>query len=156
MRTLAWITLVVVAAPALGQGDVPRWEYRVLSKDEIVQLGKKDLTAGLNLLGDQGWELAAIDATYIFKRVRPVGPSPATTLKQQVQLAESDLSEWKERVLWSERMVRKGFLAEGKLQADRAALKAAEAALERARRELEPYLLPAPKEAPDKDAKPEK
>jgi hypothetical protein len=55
-----------------------RWEYRVLSAPQVRELGKKDLEAGLNKLGDEGWELVAIDpatkaikvtsAEYYFKR----------------------------------------------------------------------------------------
>jgi hypothetical protein len=40
----------------------PKWEYKVLTKDEIAQLANKDFTAGLNKLGDEGWELFAVPA----------------------------------------------------------------------------------------------
>jgi hypothetical protein len=40
----------------------PKWEYKVLTKDEILELGNKDFTAGLNKLGDEGWELIAVPA----------------------------------------------------------------------------------------------
>ena len=40
---------------------VPKWEYQILTKEQIIELGKKDLTAGLNRLGEQGWELAAVE-----------------------------------------------------------------------------------------------
>jgi Bacterial type II/III secretion system short domain len=52
------------------------WEYKTLLKSQITELGKTDLGAGLNALGDEGWELVAVDrpekgtATYIFKRVK--------------------------------------------------------------------------------------
>jgi hypothetical protein len=45
-----------------------RWEYRVVAKDQLLQLGNKDLAAGLNQLGAQGWELAGVDNAYIFRR----------------------------------------------------------------------------------------
>src|SRR5438128_2347809 len=64
--------------PGLGKGGqpegAPKWEYRILTKEQIIELGKKDLAAGLNQLGDQGWELAAVETAFIFKRSRPRNP----------------------------------------------------------------------------------
>jgi RND family efflux transporter MFP subunit len=48
---------------------------------------------------------------------------------------ESDVAMMKERVAWSERMVKKGYLAASQAEADRARLKKLEADLERARAE---------------------
>lgn len=61
-----------------------KWEYKALSKKDIVDLAK-GFAEGLNHLGEEGWELVAMDmgenpATYIFKRskaarvVLPVRP----------------------------------------------------------------------------------
>ncbi len=50
------------------------WEYRVIARQEIQGLAgereKENLTAGLNKLGSEGWELVTIDrgAVYVFKR----------------------------------------------------------------------------------------
>jgi hypothetical protein len=93
MRFLSWMAVLLVGVlllgawspaavgeeapkpkPALG----PKWEYRVLAKREVAELGKKDLAAGLNKLGDEGWELVAVEPqagrssgqpTYYFKRL---------------------------------------------------------------------------------------
>jgi hypothetical protein len=147
-------TLVIGAAPiTAGKPDPgPRWEYRVLTKEQVLDLGKKDLAVGLNQLGGDGWELAAVDTVYIFKRAR--GGSQLEVIKARLSQAEAEVETRKERVAWSERMVRKGFLSTGQLQAEKSALQAAEIAVQKARRELEPFLLPEPKKAPEKDDKP--
>jgi hypothetical protein len=47
----------------------PRWEYKVVSEADILKLGKDDLAAGLNKLGEDGWELVAFEKTrFILKR----------------------------------------------------------------------------------------
>jgi hypothetical protein len=54
----------------------PQWEYKVLSEADIRKLGKDNLTAGLNQLGHDGWELVGFDpARFILKRKHfvPVG-----------------------------------------------------------------------------------
>lgn len=55
-----------------------KWQYKEMTKDEVEELGKtcpteEGLTVictGLNLLGDEEWELICIrpDGTYIFKK----------------------------------------------------------------------------------------
>jgi hypothetical protein len=74
------------------QRDVgPKWEYKALTRHNIEKLARKDstdrLSDGLNVLGRDGWELAAVDlsvyfpqesslssggslSTYLFKRPR--------------------------------------------------------------------------------------
>jgi hypothetical protein len=42
-------------APAAAAG--PRWEYKVLTRDGIAELGGNEFLGGLNKLGDDGWEL---------------------------------------------------------------------------------------------------
>jgi hypothetical protein len=117
-------------------GAFTRWEYRILTKDQVLDLGNKDLTAGLDKLGDDGWELAAVDSAYIFKR--PKSPTQnAQEIKQRFAIAEAEVEQWKEHLAWSMRMAKKGFIAEQKVDADRAKLQAAEVVLESARRELE-------------------
>jgi hypothetical protein len=39
----------------------PKWEYKALTKAQVADLGKKDFAAGLNKLGDEGWELVALE-----------------------------------------------------------------------------------------------
>jgi hypothetical protein len=46
------------AAPAHRAGA--RWEYRTVTRQELLDLGKNDVNAGLNKLGDDGWELVAV------------------------------------------------------------------------------------------------
>jgi uncharacterized protein (TIGR03067 family) len=59
---------------------VPRWEYRIINAAEVARLGQDELTAGLNLLGDGGWELVLVEQPgsgrsplYYFKRPKPGG-----------------------------------------------------------------------------------
>ena len=142
-----------VAAQA-PPGAARAWEYRVLTKEQVKELGMQDLSAGLNQLGDEGWELAAVDGGYIFKR--PKRQKTLEEKKQQVAVAEADLDAQKDRVAWSARMVKKGLISETQLQAERARLDHAQMTLERAIRELKAKLLPEPKKAPDGDRPPGK
>jgi hypothetical protein len=146
-------TALLFVALCTAQAELPApteitstWEYRVLKKDQVLDLGKKDLAAGLNRLGDQGWELAAVDTVYIFKRARtpnprnlvPKGPNPnqIQDLKDQIALLQSDVDRWRDRVGWSERMMRKGFVSQNQLLDEREWLQRAELALQRAQRTL--------------------
>jgi hypothetical protein len=67
------------------QAGRTQWEYKVLTRDELLRMGKEDrnLTPALNLLGAEGWELVCIEPThygpnmvvlvpamYYFKRVK--------------------------------------------------------------------------------------
>src|SRR5262245_53185030 len=60
--------LAVFAVGAIGlAGDEKvsalwKWEYRIASKDELAELGHKNVAAGLNKLGEEGWELVAVEA----------------------------------------------------------------------------------------------
>lgn len=63
---------------AAGPARPMAWEYRVLSRGSLTELGKESLEAGLNQVGAEGWELVGIDAgpvakssaahSYIFRR----------------------------------------------------------------------------------------
>jgi hypothetical protein len=121
-----------------------KWEYRVLSKEQVLEAGKKDLTAGLNALGDEGWELVAAEPAYIFKRPRGPGPKQAEEVRRQALQTRSDVEAWKDRVSWAERMVKKGYMTDHQLQAEQARLQAAEAALRALEKELK-ALPPEPK-----------
>ena len=114
--------------------SLPQWEYQVLTKAQILDVGKKDFAAGLNKLGDEGWELAAFDNAYIFKR--PKVQQLAEVLKLRLKLAESDVEQQKDRVQWAERMVKKGFLAVNQLKDEIRFLKELEIILEQADAEV--------------------
>jgi hypothetical protein len=132
-------TLVLVAglmlagsaasAPDSKPDGVLRWEYRVLTEEQVIALGKKDLAAGLNKLGEEGWELITTGAHYIFKRPRDLAQKQAAEIKRRIAIAEADVEAWKDRVTWSERMLRKGYMTESQVEAERARLKRAEAVL---------------------------
>jgi outer membrane protein TolC len=78
-----------------------------------------------------------IDAEIVLERAKARQQAGRENARSVVELAESELEMWKERVAWSERMVKKGYLTERQLQTERAALKQAETVLEKARRELD-------------------
>jgi hypothetical protein len=99
-RTTSRVTVVLLAitcacagvpvfrAPAAPQAEErarPKWEYKVINEFQISQLGQQAnapggpvpvrdvITAGLNSLGADGWELATVSsvqapAIYHFKR----------------------------------------------------------------------------------------
>jgi hypothetical protein len=136
---------------------VAKWEYRVLTKVQVVALGKNDLAAGLNRLGDEGWELAATEPAFIFKR--PRAPEKAERkleeINRQLSVAAADVEMHKERVAWLERMAKKGYLSEKKLQWERQRLKEAEAAFDKVKRELKAFPT-GPKNGPEKDPRRER
>jgi hypothetical protein len=112
---------------------VHRWEYRVLSKAQILDLGKKDFAAGLNRLGDEGWEFVAVDAAYIFKRPKAQQRPQVVEVKDPVAAAEAKVEQQKGHLAWAERMARAGRVTEQEVEAARAQLKRAEFALKVAR-----------------------
>jgi hypothetical protein len=93
-------------APATPPGVAgPRWEYKIQAGDTLTELGQGDLAAGLNKLGEEGWELIAVPAAepgrafgrprgdYDFKRpkasVRHDGPltrEPAAGTTEEAQV----------------------------------------------------------------------
>lgn len=156
MRKSVLIALVLSACcVAVATAQVPlKWEYRVLTKEQVADLGKKDLAAGLNQLGDEGWEMVAIEVgkstEYYFKRPRP----NLQGLKERASAAEADVALWRERLGWTERMLRKGYVSEQQVLAERAQLKHAEAALEEVKRDLE-RATKDPTKPPEKSDKPE-
>jgi RNA polymerase sigma factor (sigma-70 family) len=72
----------VPPAPDKGEAKVKtRWEYKALSHDEIKALefnrrGTDTTDGGLNMLGDEGWELVAIEPP-VRGPVSPIGDRPA-------------------------------------------------------------------------------
>jgi hypothetical protein len=156
-----WLALFVVAlaggalhVPHLeaagAQAVPPRWEYRVMTRQQVLDLGKQDLAVGLNKLGEEGWEFVAIDTQYIFKRPNFRGSNRVETLKQQLALVETDIEMRKDRLAWSERMARKGFMTEGEVQALKLKLKAAEMTRDWTKRELDAILAPGQKKGAEK------
>src|SRR6516162_1884631 len=109
---MAFVLLIAAVVSATSQVEVraadatsyvvTKWEYRVLTKEQILDLGKKDLAAGLNQLGDEGWELAAVESAYIFKRPRQ--QRTVEDARRQLAAAEADAEMQKDRAAWSERM----------------------------------------------------
>jgi hypothetical protein len=133
---------------------MPRWQYRVLSKQQLLKTGKQDLAAGLNQLGKQGWELVGIDGGYIFKRRAPSGPASVEDLKRRLAEAERDVDAQREHLAWSQLMARRGVVSEAYLQTEERIMQHVEAAAEQARRDLDAGLLPAPKQAPSAPSAP--
>ncbi len=127
---LAALILAVSAAAAGEPVASPRWEYRVLSKQQLLKLGKQDLAAGLNQLGKQGWELVGIDGGYIFKRHGPTAAS-VEELKRRLAQAERDLDTQREHLAWSQLMARRGVVSEAYLQTEQRIMQHAEAVAER-------------------------
>jgi hypothetical protein len=162
MRTI--LLAVAAAAIVLGGGwtvraqpvagtsvAASRWEYRVVSEKQLKAAGNNDLAAGLNKLGDEGWELVAVRTDYIFKRPRGQDRQRVEELKAYIAVAEAEVEQWKDRIAWSERMVKKDYLGGQRVASERLELRKTEIALEQARRELaslaEPKK-PAPSERP--------
>jgi hypothetical protein len=141
------LAIAVVAAfsqtAARAAEGTPQWEYRVLTKVQILDLGKKDLAAGLNKLGDDGWELAAFDAAYIFKRPKAEQTRPIAA-KLRLKIAEADVGQQRERVQWSKRMVKKGFIPENQLKDEERLLRELELVLEEVEADIK-SLRPEPK-----------
>jgi hypothetical protein len=161
LLAISAVSGLVQASPTTAaegkQEGVPKWEYRVLTKDQVLDLGKKDLTAGLNKIGDEGWELIAVEQIggYIFKRPKDLDRKQVEEIKQQIAIAESDLEAWKDRVAWVERMVKKGYMTERHLQSERAQLTRIEMALDWARKALK-NLSADPKRLGEKESQPQK
>ena len=132
-----------------------QWQYRVLTEEQVIALGNKDLGTGLNKLGDEGWELVAVGAHYIFKRPKDQVQKQVAEIKQRIAVAEADVEAWKEHVAWSERMLRKGYMTEKHLETERAQLAKAQTVLDVARESLK-NLPSAPKEPEPTQPKPER
>jgi hypothetical protein len=84
-----------------GPAKPMTWEYRVLTRGSIDELGKDNLEAGLNALGAEGWELVSIDSSakptsgnrYIFRR--PGAAKPRTDTKPAVAPASTEKADAK-------------------------------------------------------------
>jgi hypothetical protein len=48
------------AADGAAAGGSRRWEYRLATRQQLLELGKNDVAAGLNKVGAEGWELVAV------------------------------------------------------------------------------------------------
>jgi hypothetical protein len=149
------IAVVSVASQRAARSDEAtlQWEYRVVTRTQLLDLGKKDLAAGLNRLGDEGWELAAFDSAYIFKR--PKVQKQAEVMKLRLKIAESDVEQQRERVQWAQRMVKKGFLPANQLKEEVRLLSELEIVLAEAQGDVK-NLKNELKKAREIDRKPEK
>ena len=140
------------------QGSL-QWEYRVLAKDQILELGKKQLTEGLNRVGDDGWELVAVEPsqppTYYFKRPRYSVADRIEEMKALVARLELDVASARERADWAERMARKGYAYEANVTVTNQQLKVAELALDRVKKQLS-ALTTEPTKTPETDPRPAK
>ena len=96
----------------------------------------------------------AIEPAFIFKR--PNQSQRIEEVKRRLVVAESVLEAWKDRVSWSERMVKKGFMTEKQLLYEQARLQAAELTLEQARQDLKAFPTEQQKPMPEKERQPEK
>jgi hypothetical protein len=123
-----------IVAADFGIGPVRKWEYRVVGKDQLPKAQAKDLVDALNKLGDEGWELVAAGDAYIFKR--PKSEDRAEEMRRQVAFLQAEVDRFKDRVAWSKRMARKGFLSDSQLQFEEDLLKEVESALDKARADL--------------------
>lgn len=160
-----WLGFVLaVAAVGLGQSaradNKPEvsWEYRVATKEQILELGKKDLAEGLNKLGREGWELVVVDGSYIFKRPRLTHDKEIADLKLTIAILQGEREQQVERLAWVERMLKKGYVSEAQVAADRARLQEYDLVLQNKRRELgllaPPLLEPLPPAPTPKEAGP--
>jgi hypothetical protein len=75
-------------------------------------------------------------------------------IQGRIAIAQADLEMWKERLAWSERMVKKGFLTAQQAAQEQARLKTAELLLEKLRQELK--ALTGASEEPAKKPQPNK
>lgn len=116
---------------------VVKWEYRVLTEPEVLAIGKHDFTAGLNTLGEQGWELIAIDVTNIFKR--PTQQRNIKNLEAQVAAVKAKLAMQRNRVVRSQLMADKGYQSQKEFEAERHWLKVLEIDLATAQQELKSF-----------------
>jgi len=74
------------AVPAQPKGAPVKWEYRVVSADQIRKLSGdgKDLSVGLNKLGEEGLELAAANGLDVEEQLRETtDPAEAARLRAQ-------------------------------------------------------------------------
>jgi hypothetical protein len=140
--------------PSLSADDKPvsKWEYRVLSRDQLVELGKNDLAAGLNKLGNEGWELAVVDGAYIFKRPKAQHEKEIAELKLRIAVLNSDIEMQKDRLAWTSRMFKMGYLSKQAVVAEQTRLENLELVLEKMNRDLErlvsPPIEPIPRAIP--------
>jgi hypothetical protein len=137
-----------------------KWEYRLLTKDQLVELGKNDLGAGLNKLGNEGWELTVVDGAYIFKRPKPRNDREIADLKLRISVLRSDIEMQKERVAWANRMGKMGYMSMVQVAAEQDRLGRMELVLEKTKKELEglvgPPAEPIPVAPLPRESKPEK
>jgi hypothetical protein len=130
------------SALAADEKTTPKWEYRVVSKDQVIELGKNDLAAGLNKLGSDGWELVVVDGGYIFKRPKPQNDKEIADLKLRIAVLNRDIEMQKERVAWCNRMFKMGYLSGQIAAAEQERLERFGLVLERMNKDLDKLSVP--------------
>jgi multidrug efflux pump subunit AcrA (membrane-fusion protein) len=88
---------------------------------------------GDTLQADQAYELSGLD---LRKYVQGDYEQARMDLEEQVNTAESALSQWREHASWSTNMLRKGFLTENQARSDRYQVQSAEFNLKNLREQL--------------------
>ena len=165
IRRFFYIAVLAITGPNLSTAfaeDKPilKWEYRLLSKDQLLELGKNDLAAGLNKLGSEGWELTVVDGGYIFKRPKPQYDREIAELKLRISVLRSDIEMQKERLAWANRMGKMGYMPMVQVAAEQDRMERMELVLEKAKKDLEGLVAPPAEPIPvaplPKERKPEK
>src|SRR5262249_26188354 len=110
------------------------WVYTCQNCDIVSSQNQSDIQTA-----EVAVRLAAMD---LEKYLRGDYEQTRKELESRILLAESDLEQWRERINWTERMVRKGFMNSCEARAERAGMQSAQLDLERLRDEyrvLEKY-----------------
>jgi hypothetical protein len=160
--SIALMVIVVGKIPFACADDKPvsKWEYRVVAKEQVVELGKNDLAVGLNKLGNEGWELVVVDGGYIFKRPKAQNDREIADLKLRIAILNRDIEMQKERLAWSSRMLKMGYLSNQAVNAEQERLERFELVLEKMNKDLDkltaPPMEPIPVAPPPKERKVEK
>jgi len=131
-----------VAVASADDKPAPKWEYRVVTKEQVAELGKNDLAAGLNKLGNEGWELVVVDGGYIFKRPKAQNDRDIADLKLRIAILNRDIEMQKERVAWTNRMLKMGYLSNQAAIAEQERLERFELVLEKMNKDLEKLTVP--------------
>jgi multidrug resistance efflux pump len=125
---------------ALGELKAP---LEMARADWVYTCQNCDIVASQNQSDTQTAEVAVrLAAMDLEKYLRGDYEQTRKELENRISLAESDLEQWRERINWTERMVRKGFMNGSEARAGRAGMQSAQLDLERLRDEyrvLEKY-----------------
>jgi hypothetical protein len=142
--SIALFAVLVGLGLVASADDKPlaKWEYRVVTKDQVAEIGKNDLAAGLNKLGSEGWELVVVDGGYIFKRPKLQNDRDIADLKLKIAILNRDIEMQKERVAWSNRMLKMGYMSNQAAAAEQERLERFELVLEKMTKDLDKLTVP--------------